>query len=53
MYDADLISTWTENFVNEPEAIRAARHASMEHGAEPITPAVGSYLASLVAITGA
>lgn len=53
MYDADLISTWTENFVNEPEAIRAARHASMEHGVEPITPAVGSYLASLVAITGA
>jgi predicted O-methyltransferase YrrM len=53
MFDADLISTWTENFVNEPEAIRAARHASMEHGVEPITPAVGSYLASLVAITGA
>ena len=25
----------------------------MEHGVEPITPAVGSYLASLVAITGA
>jgi len=53
MFDADLISTWTENFVSEPEAIRAARHASMEHGVEPITPAVGSYLASLVAITGA
>jgi predicted O-methyltransferase YrrM len=53
MFDADLISTWTENFVAEPEAIRAARHASMEHGVEPITPAVGSYLASLVAITGA
>jgi predicted O-methyltransferase YrrM len=53
MFDADLISTWTENFVSEPEAIRAARHAAMEHGVEPITPAVGSYLASLVAITGA
>lgn len=53
MFDADLISTWTENYVNEPDAIRAARHASMEHGVEPITPAVGSYLASLVAITGA
>lgn len=53
MFDADLISTWTENYVTEPEAIRAARHASMEHGVEPITPAVGSYLASLVAITGA
>mgnify|MGYP006943399758 CR=1 FL=1 len=28
MFDADLISTWTENYVNEPESIRAARHAS-------------------------
>jgi predicted O-methyltransferase YrrM len=53
MFDADLISTWTENYVTEPDAIRAARHASMEHGVEPVTPAVGSYLASLVAITGA
>lgn len=53
MFDADLISTWTENYVTEPEAIRAARHASMEHGVEPVTPAVGSYLASIVAITGA
>ena len=53
MFDADLISTWTEGYVTEPEAIRATRHASMEHGVEPITPAVGSYLASLVAITGA
>ncbi|MFM2411712.1 MAG: hypothetical protein RLZZ587_45 [Actinomycetota bacterium] len=53
MFDADLISTWTENYVTEPDAIRTARHASMEHGVEPVTPAVGSYLASLVAITGA
>jgi predicted O-methyltransferase YrrM len=53
MYDAELITTWTENFVVETPAIRAARHASIEHGVEPISPAVGSYLSSLVAITGA
>jgi hypothetical protein len=53
MYDAELITTWTENFVVESPAIRAARHASIEHGVEPISPAVGSYLSSLVAITGA
>jgi predicted O-methyltransferase YrrM len=53
MYDAELITTWTENFVVESPAIRAARHASIEHGVEPVSPAVGSYLSSLVAITGA
>ena len=53
MYDAELITTWTENFVVETPAIRAARHASIEHGVEPVSPAVGSYLSSLVAITGA
>ncbi len=53
MYDAELITTWTENFVVESQAIRAARHASIEHGVEPVSPAVGSYLSSLVAITGA
>ena len=53
MFDADLISTWTESYVIEPEGIRAARHASMEHGVEPITPAMGCFLASLVAMTGA
>jgi len=53
MYDAELITTWTENFVVESPAIRAARHASIEHGGEPVSPAVGSYLSSLVAITGA
>lgn len=53
MFDADLISTWSENYVVEPDTIRTARHASIEHGVEPITPAVGSYLGSLVALTGA
>jgi predicted O-methyltransferase YrrM len=53
MFDAELINTWTENFVVESHAIRTARHASIEHGVEPITPAVGSYLSSLVAMTGA
>lgn len=53
MLDAALVNAWTENYVTEPESIRAARHASLEHGVEPITPAMGSYLASLVALSGA
>lgn len=53
MLDAAQISAWTENFVTEPPAIRAARHASLEHGVEPITPAMGSFLASLVAYSAA
>lgn len=53
MLDAALVNAWTENYVTEPESIRAARHASLEHGIEPITPAMGSFLASLVALSGA
>jgi predicted O-methyltransferase YrrM len=53
MLDAELTRAWTENYVTEPDAIRSARHASMEHGVEPITPAVGAFLASLVALTSA
>lgn len=53
MLDAGLVLSWTENYVTEPAAIRAARNASLEHGVEPITPAMGSFLASLVAYSNA
>jgi predicted O-methyltransferase YrrM len=53
MLDATQVSAWTENYVTEPEAIRIARHASREHGVEPITPAMGSFLASLVSFSNA
>jgi predicted O-methyltransferase YrrM len=53
MLDAGLVSSWTENYVTEPAPIRAARNASLEHGVEPITPAMGSFLASLVAYSNA
>jgi predicted O-methyltransferase YrrM len=53
MLDAGLVLSWTENYVTEPAPIRAARNASLEHGVEPITPAMGSFLASLVAYSNA
>jgi predicted O-methyltransferase YrrM len=53
MLDAAMVSAWTEKYVTEPDPIRAARRASLEHGVEPITPAMGSFLASLVAFSGA
>ena len=53
MLDAAMVSAWTEKYVTEPDPIRAARRASLEHGIEPITPAMGSFLASLVAFSGA
>lgn len=53
MLDAELMNAWIENYVTEPEPIRVARHASMEHGVEPVTPAAGSYLSALVAVTNA
>ncbi len=53
MLDAELMRAWTENYVTEPDAIRAARLASMEHGVEPISPAAGAFLSSLVALTSA
>lgn len=53
MLDAAQIMAWTESYVTEPPAIRAARHASLEHGVDPITPAMGSFLASLVAFSNA
>jgi len=53
MLDAGLVLSWTENYVTEPAAIRSARNASLEHGVEPITPAMGSFLASLVAYSNA
>ena len=53
MLDPGLVFSWTENYVTEPAPIRAARNASLEHGIEPITPAMGSFLASLVAYSNA
>lgn len=53
MLDATQVSAWTENYVTEPAAIRNARRASQEHGVEPITPAMGSFLASLVSFANA
>ena len=53
MLDAGLVMAWTENYVTEPAAIRAARNASLEHGVEPVTPAMGSFLASLVSYSNA
>ena len=53
MLDSGLVFSWTENYVTEPAPIRAARNASLEHGIEPITPAMGSFLASLVAYSNA
>jgi predicted O-methyltransferase YrrM len=53
MLDAGLVFSWTESYVTEPAPIRAARNASLEHGVEPITPAMGSFLASLVAYSNA
>ena len=53
MLDAGLVMAWTENYVTEPATIRAARNASLEHGVEPITPAMGSFLASLASYSNA
>lgn len=53
MLDAGLVMAWNENYATEPPAIRAARHASLEHGVEPISPAMGSFLASLVSYSNA
>lgn len=53
MLDAQLIESWSENYVTEPDQIRAARLYSIEHGVEPVTPAMGSFLRSLVAMTDA
>lgn len=53
MLDAQLIESWSESYVTEPDQIRAARLASIEHGIEPVTPAMGSFLRSLVAMTDA
>lgn len=51
MLDTQLIESWSENYVTEPDQIRAARLTSIDHGIEPITPAMGSFLRSLVAMT--
>jgi predicted O-methyltransferase YrrM len=53
MLDAGQVLAWTESYVTESPAIRAARTASLEHGVDPITPAMGSFLASLVAYSSA
>jgi predicted O-methyltransferase YrrM len=53
MLDAGLVMAWTENYVTEPAAIKAARNAALEHGVEPITPAMGSFLASLASLCNA
>lgn len=53
MIDAGHVMAWTENYVTESPSIRAARTASLEHGVEPISPAMGSFLASLVAYSSA
>lgn len=53
MLDAGLVMAWAENYVTEPASIGRARRASLEHGVEPITPAMGSFLASLVAFANA
>ncbi len=53
MIDVTRVAQWTENYVTEPAAIRHARKASLEHGVEPITPAMGSFLASLVSYSHA
>ncbi|MEN9911341.1 MAG: hypothetical protein RLZZ441_909 [Actinomycetota bacterium] len=53
MLDALQVAAWTENYVTEPAAIRKARQSSREHGVEPITPAMGSFLASLVSYSNA
>lgn len=53
MIDAELISRWAEDAAAEPEHIRAARTAALEHGVDSISAATGSYLASVVAMTRA
>jgi predicted O-methyltransferase YrrM len=51
--EKDLSWKFAEDFVVEPELILAARARSLEHGVDPVSPAVGSQLAVLAAATAA
>ncbi|PTW91346.1 putative O-methyltransferase YrrM [Microbacteriaceae bacterium MWH-Ta3] len=53
MIDAELVSKWAEDYAPEPEHIRAARSVALDHGVISVSPATGSYLASVVAMTRA
>lgn len=51
----DKIASWkfAEDYVNEPEAIRAARRSAEELGVEALTPAAGNQLALFAAMSKA
>ena len=53
MAEKDLSWKFAEEFVVEPELIRAARAHSLEHGVDPVSAAQGAQLAVLAAATNA